>query len=247
MTWPARSSTRRLGALVAVLAGAAALVLLAGCEFKRNRGDLVAGKKLFVQKCGSCHQLARAQSKGAVGPDLDAAFTQSLRSGLGRSSIRSVVDQQVLDPNRRGLMPNAETLKLSSQQVSDIAAYVAFAAARPGKDTGALATAVGTAQKPLATAQAGTLQIPADPNGQLLYVFKNAQAKPGMLTLQSKNGSSVPHDISVEGAGLNRQGPTVQNGGTSTLQVALKPGTYTFYCSVDAHRQAGMQGKLTVK
>jgi uncharacterized cupredoxin-like copper-binding protein len=40
----------------------------------------------------------------------------------------------------------------------------------------------------------------------------------------------------------------VQNGGTSTLKVTLKPGvTYTFYCSVDAHRQAGMMGKITVK
>jgi uncharacterized cupredoxin-like copper-binding protein len=39
----------------------------------------------------------------------------------------------------------------------------------------------------------------------------------------------------------------VQNGGVSTVNVKLAPGTYTFYCSVPGHRQAGMQGTLTVK
>jgi uncharacterized cupredoxin-like copper-binding protein len=29
--------------------------------------------------------------------------------------------------------------------------------------------------------------------------------------------------------------------------VTVKPGKYTFYCSVPGHRQAGMQGILTVK
>jgi uncharacterized cupredoxin-like copper-binding protein len=28
---------------------------------------------------------------------------------------------------------------------------------------------------------------------------------------------------------------------------AVAPGEYAFYCSVDAHRAAGMQGTLTVK
>ena len=39
----------------------------------------------------------------------------------------------------------------------------------------------------------------------------------------------------------------VQNGGTSTISQNLKPGTYTFYCSVDGHEAAGMKGTLTVK
>ena len=61
------------------------------------------------------------------------------------------------------------------------------------------------------------------------------------------NKSSVPHDIAVRGAGVSQVGAVVQNGGTSTVTATLKPGTYTFYCSVDGHEAAGMKGTLTVK
>jgi uncharacterized cupredoxin-like copper-binding protein len=61
------------------------------------------------------------------------------------------------------------------------------------------------------------------------------------------NKSSVPHDIAIQGNGVNQIGKVVSNGGTSTVSSALKPGKYTFYCSVPGHRQAGMVGTLTVK
>jgi uncharacterized cupredoxin-like copper-binding protein len=40
--------------------------------------------------------------------------------------------------------------------------------------------------------------------------------------------------------------PTFQ-GGSKTLSLNLKPGTYKFYCSVPGHRMAGMEGTLTVQ
>ena len=39
----------------------------------------------------------------------------------------------------------------------------------------------------------------------------------------------------------------VFDGGTKSFSATLKPGTYTYYCSVPGHREAGMQGTLTVK
>jgi uncharacterized cupredoxin-like copper-binding protein len=57
----------------------------------------------------------------------------------------------------------------------------------------------------------------------------------------------VPHDIGVKGNGVGQVGPIVSGGGTSTVTTTLKPGTYTFYCSVDGHESAGMTGTLTIK
>ena len=66
-------------ALIAPLA-VAALLALGGCG-RPQSPDLANGKKLFAGKatCGSCHTLARANTKGTVGPNLDAAFVTDKR------------------------------------------------------------------------------------------------------------------------------------------------------------------------
>jgi uncharacterized cupredoxin-like copper-binding protein len=61
------------------------------------------------------------------------------------------------------------------------------------------------------------------------------------------NPSGLPHAVSVEGKRVDKDGKTVTKGGTSRVTVTLKKGTYTFYCPVDGHRKAGMQGKLVVR
>ena len=59
--------------------------------------------------------------------------------------------------------------------------------------------------------------------------------------------AQLQHDVSLQGPGVNVQGKKVTKGGTSTVSANVKPGKYTFYCSVPGHRQGGMQGTLTVK
>jgi mono/diheme cytochrome c family protein len=225
---------------------------LSACESDNvpRDADLIAGKKAFAQKCGSCHVLNRAGTKGTQGPNLDDAFRQALKDGFGRDTVHGVVFDQIRHPAKLAKdNPAFMPAKLVTGKAAfDVASYVASVAARTGKDQGRLATAVPAAGagKPVA-AKDGKLILPADPNGQLAYVTKVASAPAGALEIDSKNDASIPHDIALEGAGVNEKGATVQGGGTSKVNVTLKAGKYTFYCSVPGHRAGGMEGTLTVK
>ena len=116
-------------------------------------------------------------------------------------------------------------------------------------DTSAGAKVKSTAQKAKSNSAAGnssTLSLSADPSGALKFNKKVLSTKSGAVTINMKNPASIPHGIAVEGNGVDKDGQPVTSGGTSTVSVTLKPGKYTFYCPVDSHKQAGMEGTLTV-
>ncbi len=94
-----------------------------------------------------------------------------------------------------------------------------------------------------------TLNLTANPGGQLRFNTSSLSAKSGKVTFQMSNPSSsgLMHGIAVEGNGVDQDGPIVGPGSTSTLAVNLKPGTYEFYCPNDGHKQAGMKGTLKVQ
>src|SRR3954451_20370229 len=243
-----------LSASATVLLVAGAATLLSACTNTASSDpDLISGKKLFVGKCGSCHVLSRAGTKGTTGPNLDQAFQQALKDGLERTGVRGVVHDQILYPGsftaeggKRADDSQSMPGKLvTGEDADNVAAYVASVVARPGKDTGLLATAVPQAGGgPAATAKSGVLSIPADPNGQLAFTASRATAPSGRLTVEMPNKSGTPHDIVIDGKG---KGAVVQNGGVSKFAASFTAGRYTYYCSVPGHRQAGMQGTLTVK
>ncbi len=220
------------------------LVALGGCAIKHPTADLVRGKQLFVAKCGSCHTLAHAGTTGTVGPNLDDAFSQDRADGVKSTSIQGLVNYWIQYPNTQGAMP---AMLLSGQDAQDVAAYVGAVAGVPGQDTGALANAVATASQKPAVEKNGVVEIDANPNGLLKFTASSATATAGKVTLRMRNMSSVLHDIGIKGNGVNVVGAIVQNGGTSTVAADLKPGSYSFYCSVDGHAAAGMIGPLTVK
>lgn len=93
-----------------------------------------------------------------------------------------------------------------------------------------------------------SISIEANPEGNLEFVEKSATAKAGNDTLEFTNESPVPHDVKIESSSGEQVGGTeITSEGSESASVELKPGTYTFYCSVPGHREAGMEGTLTVK
>jgi mono/diheme cytochrome c family protein len=126
--------------LAAALCAVAVTLPLGACG--RGEPDLSNGKAQFVEKCGSCHALGRAGTAGTQGPSLDAAFQTALADGIDRDTVEGIVHKQILHPRRNSIMPAG---LVTGENAKDVAAYVAFAAAKSGDDSGALATA-GLAQ-----------------------------------------------------------------------------------------------------
>jgi outer membrane protein assembly factor BamB/plastocyanin len=109
----------------------------------------------------------------------------------------------------------------------------------PGKTTAPTVTKSTTAAS---TVNLGTMGY------MLMFSQGQATAKAGKVTLQFTNNSALEHDVVLTSASNTILGQTpIFRGGTKSFTLKLAPGTYTYYCSVPGHRQAGMQGTLTVK
>jgi mono/diheme cytochrome c family protein len=134
---PTRNTVRTA---LAALGAVAIALALGACG--RNDPNLETGKAKFVEKCGSCHTLARAGTQGTTGPNLDTAFQAALRDGMDRDTVEGVVHRQILHPRSDSVMPAG---LVKGDDASDVAAYVGYATGKSGQDEGALASA-GLAQ-----------------------------------------------------------------------------------------------------
>jgi plastocyanin len=93
-----------------------------------------------------------------------------------------------------------------------------------------------------------TVKFEADPNGELAYTTTTATAKAGAVTIDFKNPQQLTHDVAIEDSSGEEVGATeLIAGGSDSTTVNLKPGTYHYFCTVPGHREAGMEGTLTVK
>jgi plastocyanin len=94
----------------------------------------------------------------------------------------------------------------------------------------------------------GTLKVTADPGGALAYEEKSLSTNAGQVTIEFDNPSSTDHDVTIEDDGGTEVAATdIIADDTATATADLKSGSYTFFCSVDGHREAGMEGPLNVK
>jgi mono/diheme cytochrome c family protein len=121
---------RPLGAAVVVLVA----VLATGCGSEgspvSSGGNTSSGKQLFTSpeaRCGACHTLADAGTRGTVGPNLDEAFAAPREQGFKESSIRAIVLDQIYYPTKGSGMP-AELV--TGDDAEDVAAYVASVAGK---------------------------------------------------------------------------------------------------------------------
>jgi plastocyanin len=121
------------------------------------------------------------------------------------------------------------------------------AAAAPEENAAAPNEGEGEGGQAAVKGPGGTLQLEADPT-EIAYDATKLSSKPGKVTIDFTNPSSLPHDVAVEEQGGKELGvsETLAKGKTS-VSVDLAPGTYTFFCTVPGHREAGMEGTLTVK
>jgi plastocyanin len=125
------------------------------------------------------------------------------------------------------------------------ASVLALAACGGGSESSSTTPAATTGGGGGGGGGGSTVSISADPSGALKYEETDVSATAGSVTIDFTNMSSLPHDVTIEGNGASG-GTDVITGSSTSTTIDLQPGTYTFFCSVDGHRAAGMEGTLTV-
>ena len=124
---PRRSpnALRNALALTAVLLVA---FLASGCGAvgRVTTGDTSQGKKLFTEKCASCHTLSDAKSQGTIGPNLDDAFSSDKQQGFSEQTMADVVRGQIAYPE----LPMPANL-LRGGDASSVALYIAKCSGNP--------------------------------------------------------------------------------------------------------------------
>jgi len=138
----------------------------------------------------------------------------------------------------------------SSNSSSSTSSAAASSTAASSSTTSSTPASTSSSTPSSAAAGASSaLSIAADPSGALKFTKSTLTAKAGTVTISFTNSSPLAHNLTVQqgtsGSVLGAT-PTFM-GGTKTLKLTLKAGTYTYYCSVPGHRAAGMQGTLTVQ
>jgi plastocyanin len=122
-------------------------------------------------------------------------------------------------------------------------AEVAETAPPGGEQTTTPATTTTAAPQ----AREETLRVSSPADGGLVYEPSKLTAKAGTVTIDYENPSPVDHSIAIEAGGQTLDESEIGTDTTLTATADLKPGEAVYYCTVPGHREAGMEGSLTVK
>jgi plastocyanin len=133
--------------------------------------------------------------------------------------------------------------------VLSLLALGAFGVAACGDDDeGEDTTAAETTEETTTTVEGESVSLTANPDGDLAYEETSLSAAAGAVTIEFDNPASIGHDVVVEDSGGTEIARTdVISSSSATAAGEYEAGDYTYYCSVPGHREAGMEGTLTVE
>ena len=91
------------------------------------------------------------------------------------------------------------------------------------------------------------VSIAVDPDATLAYQQEAVEASAGEIQFDLDNPARLAHDLRIEGPdGEDLGGTPIISADGASVTLELDPGQYSFYCSVPGHREAGMEGPLTI-
>ncbi len=136
---------------------------------------------------------------------------------------------------------------VSGCSAEDDAADAAPSSSAPSSSAEASTSAAAptaSSSSPSAEAESETVSVT---EGEMFIELSEDSYSAGTYTFEVTNDGRMPHDFVVEQGGSDVAATEVlQPGESATLEVELAPGDYVFYCSVGAHRAAGMEVPVTV-
>jgi plastocyanin len=228
-----------------VFAGTISALAEAVLDRPRTREHLGAGRSLSCMAPRAAPQYAR---RGFRQCDTTVEVRAMSRLAFPNTSL-GLLAAGVLLAGLAGCGSSSTSSSSSSTTASTApsASSTASTTASASASTSASSTAAATAP---ASGAAQVVKLEANPSGELNYNTTALTAHPGKVTIDFTNMAPLQHNVTVESGSNTGQilghTPTF-NGGTKSLTLNLKAGTYTFFCSVPGHRMAGMQGTLKVQ
>jgi plastocyanin len=71
-------------------------------------------------------------------------------------------------------------------------------------------------------------------------------ATAGTYVFKATNDGQYTHALAIQGNGVDAHTADIAGGGSATVKVTLKNGSYEIFCPISGHKQQGMDGSLTV-
>jgi plastocyanin len=95
-------------------------------------------------------------------------------------------------------------------------------------------------------AEAGAATFVGDDALQWSSAPAEAELVDGSLEVTIECDGAVPHNIVFEGVDDDAIIAECEGNDSGTGTVTVEPGTYTYYCQIPGHREAGMEGEITL-